>query len=579
MPGNYFQAGRAGGSGGINSVPIPFADQSVPPNPFSLVFMDPANPVILSQFFIAGQTLEAGGATVDLFSASEFFPSGTSATAWGTRYRVYAKADTGAAAKGLLFAVDLRKSGTTPANPMPVQLSSGTLQGLQLCSTGPALFDNYRSADQSWVLFHAKGKDNDCGSTDDQFYAFQLAMTAASAPKSLAQLEPVEALYDSSGAITGYLAVKHPPVTAGQPATGVQLQRLKTDFSVSTTFSQTLVGQGLTAPGSGDFHSLGVVAGNLWLHQDSSNIWALNLTTGLRTTGTPLVTLMTGDSLQGRAVIDGSVAYVALNNNTNGSTIARIDTSNSTVLMLPRDLAAATPGIALVGVTSSNLVYLFNDGSSIKSTVKASLPAGVSLQTFSASQKVDMLMGTASPAVPVAFLVGDTVFYTVADSAGAFAKQAFYVIFTGSAPGTATAVAASTSAVLGAMAASPIATSGPVTNTAALVVTGGLTPSAGVATFASVVSGVASHGSVGSYSASGALATAIGPLSSTNVVTGSNLVNPITGVALNAGPVQAGMPAMLELIGLDSTLSSANDIALYTPDMATSLSILSGFDQ
>jgi hypothetical protein len=435
-------------------------------------------------------------------------------------------------------------------------------------------------------VFHAKGPDLDCGSTDDQFYAFQLSMTAASTPKSLAQLEPVEALYDASGAITGYLAIAHPAVdpTTGQPLTPVPLQKLDATFTavkvgsnVSATLA-TLNGKGLTSL-AGDFVSLGVVAGNVWLYRESSDIYAVNLTTGA--VSGPLFTLGGGDIQQGRAVIGGNVAYVAVNNNTAGSYIVSIDTGNgNAVTQQPVDATAAAAGITLIGETSGSLVYVYNDGSHLMATGRATpLQPGVSLQALTASQRIDSLMGSASSA-PAVFLVGDTVFYTVADSTGTFAKQAFYVVFSGTTAGAAKAVAGSTSAVLGVEASATTPVGGPVVYTDALVVTGGAS-SAGQATFAlGTPNANAFNATVASYLPTGAPDKTIGPLSQTNVVTTSPLTQPITGVALNAGPVQAGMPAMLGLIGTDGTgFSPGQDIALYTPDAANSFSILSGFAQ
>jgi hypothetical protein len=49
-------------------------------------------------------------------------------------------------------------------------------------------------------------------------------------------------------------------------------------------------------------------------------------------------------------------------------------------------------------------------------------------------------------------------------------------------------------------------------------------------------------------------------------------------VAFDDGPVQSGMPAMLELTG-SAGGAPAEDIAVYTPDTASSLHQVSGFSQ
>jgi len=173
--GSYFLFGRAGGTVSPAVANIPFADLAPPgagPSPFGLSYIDPAN--LPPPFSVdTGQfQLEAGGTVLPLATVSEYFPNGAgSATAWGTRYQVYAKASTNSA--GLLFGVDLRKVTGTPA-PTPYQLTSGTIQGMQLCSNAPFVFDNYRSASLSWILFHALGADKNCGTADDRFVAVQL---------------------------------------------------------------------------------------------------------------------------------------------------------------------------------------------------------------------------------------------------------------------------------------------------------------------------------------------------------------------------------------------------------------------
>ena len=57
------------------------------------------------------------------------------------------------------------------------------------------------------------------------------------------------------------------------------------------------------------------------------------------------------------------------------------------------------------------------------------------------------------------------------------------------------------------------------------------------------------------------------------------LQRPIGGVAPGGAPLQAGMPALLELIGADASGFTSEDLAVFTPDAAASLSELSGFDQ
>jgi hypothetical protein len=591
--GTYLMMASAGPSS-TTVASIPFADTvalgGTAPSPFGLSYIDPNNlppPFSVDQ---AQFQVEAGGTVLPLAAVSEYFPNGAgSATAWGTRFRVYAKASSNSS--GLLYAVDLRESTSPPAVPTPVQLTSSTIAAMQLCSTAAVTFDNYRSANLSWILFHVLGPDGNCGTLDDQYLAVQLSMGPTSMPKTLAQLEPVEATYDGEGTVTGYLAINHPPVSNGVPTTAVPLQHLDTNFAAITTPAlPNLVGTGLNI-GGGDFLSL-AVSGSVWLYLDSSGIYALNISTG--TVSSALVTLGTGDTVSGRAVVDGIKAYVAINNNSGaGAEIVQIDLSTNAVATVARDTTLSA--IKLVGVTSGALVYFGTTTTGVtnlRSAVKSTLVANPTpLIALSGSQTIDSLMGPNGAAsttpTPVAFLVGDTVFFTVADSSASgttgLSKQAFYVTIDSSGtPSPAAAIAANVSAVLGAVSPSPLSTSGANTNIGALVLTMGGNAGTGATAPGGAVFAVgtpATAASLGLYSATGVpVQTVLGSLSSTSLGTGVALTEPIYSVAFDNGPVQSGMPAMLELTGTAGG-SPAEDIAVYTPNTASSLTQLSGFSE
>jgi hypothetical protein len=600
-PGSYFQLGRA--STGATPSNIPFFAQPLAASPFGLVFWDPLVAPNAFQMTTDSQSpnhLEAGGIGLDLATVSEYAPSGGTATAWGIRYRVYAEAQPNGDA--LLKTVDLRKATANPPNPGPVQVSSGTFNGMALCpisSAGvlpvaPALFDNYSAAGLSWIVFHAKGPDLDCGTLDDQILAVQVSMSSGTAPKALAQLEPVEATYDVNGTITGFLALNHPAVCTtsggcsttcngapflsanGEPTCPVPLQKLDPSFAATTTLATNLSGKGSNLPG-GDFRSLGISSGNIWLYVDSVSLWAVDVTSGTQTQITGF-SLGAADVVQGRAMFDpadATKAYVAFaSNSAGGSTIVQVNLSTKTAIaQAPRDAAGAS-GITLVGVTSGNVVYLINNGSGIKALAKSTLTGLVSLTSLSGSQVVDSLMGpNGAVGPPVAFLVGDTVYYTVADpTATANAKRPFFASAAGGAP---TAIGSGTGAVLGAVAPSMIPTAGPYVNVGAVVLTGGPNGStAGQAVFANSSGGA----TLGLYGAGGTLSTTVGSFTTMNPSSSLARANPITGVALN-GPVQAGMPASLETYGGNGTGTLDNDFAIFTADMGSSLEELSGFLQ
>jgi hypothetical protein len=588
---------------------IPFATGGVGASKLELAYIDSASPPLAVDFTngqstAAALVMEAANLGYDFGTFSEYFPAsgGGTATSWGTRFQVYADVAP-AAGPGVLYALDLRKP-TPLAAPKPAQISSGTVTSMQLCSSpGASLFDNYHAANSSWIVFHALGPDANCGTLDDKFVAVQISMSPTTAPLSLVQgtgssqlwIEPQEALYDTSGTITGFLAIAHPPVcsappcTVGQPTTAVPLQQLDANFANPKAFTTPLNGTGLTGAG-GEFVSLGV-DGNVWLYVDGNGIYALNWSTGV--TSPVIYTLMTGESVQSRAVFDGANAYVAIDSAA-GSYVKMINTSTNLVTATQAPDATSTQ-ISLVGVTSSNLVYLSQNGAAIKSLAKSTLTGLTPLKTLTATQAIDALMGPAGASgLPVAFLVGDTVFFTVADTSATgttgFSKQAFYVTFSGGTPGAATAVGSGVSAVLGVVAPATIPTSGSITYSGALVISGGgnTSPATGQPLFAST--SPAFGATLGLYAANGTLTTTIGTLSQTNPGT-SNMYTAgggITGVALNGGPVQAAMPQMLLLFGKDGTGNPAQDIALFASDNSTGscsafligcLDQLSGFAQ
>jgi hypothetical protein len=580
---------------------IPFATGGVGASKLELAYIDSASPPLAVDFTngqstAAALVMEAAGLGYDFGTFSEYFPAsgGGTATSWGTRYQVYADVAPGTG-PGVLYALDLRKP-TPLAAPKPAQISSGTVTSMQLCSSpAAALFDNYHAANSSWIVFHALGPDANCGTLDDKFVAVQISMSPTTAPLSLVQgtgssqlwIEPQEALYDTSGTITGFLAIAHPPVcsappcTVGQPTTAVPLQQLDANFANPKAFTTPLNGTGLTGAG-GEFVSLGV-DGNVWLYVDGNGIYALNWSTGV--TSPVIYTLMTGESVQSRAVFDGANAYVAIDSAA-GSYVKMINTSTNLVTATQAPDATSTQ-ISLVGVTSSNLVYLSQNGSAIKSLAKSTLTLLTPLKTLTAgTQAIDALMGPAGASgLPVAFLVGDTVFFTVADTSATgttgLSKQAFYVVFSGGTPGAATAVGSGVSAVLGVVAPATIPTSGAITYSGALVMTGGsnTTPATGQPLFASTSPAIGA--TLGLYSASGMLMTTIGTLSQTNPGTSNPYTTGqgVTGVALNGGPVQAAMPQMLLLFGKDGTGNPAQDIALFSSDNSTVFDQLSGFAQ
>lgn len=549
---------HAGAGTSSSGFTIAFFDGPQLVNPFPLAVTDPlaAKP--------AATQFESQTSTLDIANVSEWFPDASgNATAWGIRYRVYAKGNN-------LFAIDLRKSGSAPPTPMPSQLSSAAIQGLAATTNTPAqpalcffdyqVFDNYRSADQSWIVFHARSTTsttgNGCGSFDDEFLAVETSMGATNEPLVLTQtvsgqsmpnqLQPVEALYDKTGLITGFLAISHPP----QPATPVAVVQLSTSMTVTKTFTQNLAGMGLTG-GSGDFVSLGVSAAGIWLYKDPSGIWAVDVANNVSTL---VYMLKSGDVVHGRAVFDGAVptkAYISIDNAA-GSYVLQIDTSTKMAATQPPD-TGATLGIELVGVSSANVVYVLTDRSAVKALSKATLSTSpFILFAASGTLSVDGPQGSSNATAPVAYLVQDEVYFTAAD--GSNGNKLAYVANAGATPGIAAVIGTGSGAVLGTIAGT-FATSGAIVNSGALVATAG----------AFNTSLTFSGGTLSNYGPTGTQTTAIklGTLPTTSMSLAPLDVSTI--------PMQAGVPAMLEMTGgLQTSGQPVNDVGLFTPNAAAS---------
>ncbi|MBV8208474.1 MAG: hypothetical protein JO133_00265 [Burkholderiaceae bacterium] len=561
--GQYFVTGHAGTGFGSGANTIAFFDSPQAVSPYPLVVVDPlAAPPAATQF-------ESEITTLDITNLSEWFPVGGNATAWGVRYRVYARHNSASNPPvDNLYKIDLRKSGGA-SSPAPTQLTSAVIAGSStqppICWFDHQVFDNYRSADQSWIVFHAHGTtDNNCGTADDQFVAVEANMSASDTPLVLSatvsgvksQLQPVEALYDSTGLITGFLAISHPPVDSNIVPTGpVSVSQLSTTMTVAKTFSQTLTGLGVTG-GSGDFLSLGVSPASMWIYRDSSDIWVVNVAAG---TSTKVYTVNAGDAVHGRAVFDPAtpaMAYVSIDNNaspSSGGYVLQINTSASppTATAQPYD-AAATGGVTLVGVSSSNVVYLLTDRSAVKAVPKASLAtAPTALFTGTATLTVDGPLGSPNGTPPVGYMVGDEVYFTVNDSSTANNNKQAYKANAGSTISAGAAITSGSGAVLGTIAAA-FATSGPVLPSGALIVT--------TASFNSTTGLSFSAGTLSNYNNAGASASTLGTLPSTPMF-------PMTPLDVSTLPMQAGVPALLEMTGGNSqTLGEpVDDVGTFDP--------------
>ncbi len=484
------------------------------------------NPVT-GQASILATTSPQSVATIAQWTAA-----GGTATRAGNRYRVWVGPD------NFLHSADLAVvSGATV--PVVGQLSTLSVASTSTCNIYPTtVLNDYANPANSALVYNLAGG---CGGATDQFSVVPLSATAGTAPSAPSHNEPVDAVRDATGAITQVLFVQHgaPATVAGAPSA----------TATPTTFGAPLNGVGINNPGTGDFQSLGVVAqasGAVWLYRDVFNIYAVNLAN--TSAGQVIVyTAVDNDTINGPAIVDGTTAYVGLSDNThNTNKIVRIDTTNLT----SAEIVTETPtyGIRVLGVAGSNVLYLLTTGtgSALCKVGKAStgLTAGATLATTIAGQ-------TSVESSPV--IVGSGIYYTIDNTAtNPMSTQAYYVDATG---GSAVAVGASGSQVLGGVLATPASSLNPGTPAYASAVIALLTTST-----TDPYAGAAIAGFAGGSTAAVTMGTL--PMLQSDTY---------YGVALSEGPLQAGVPALVLVSGSLQSGAPAQDMLAFTPGSAGSL--------
>jgi hypothetical protein len=603
---------NGGGSLGVTSPPFFLsggAGSSLAGN--ALVVDNPTNG--------ATATVASAGAWQNQATISQWVAAaaGGGAQQVGVRYRVFAAtSSTSAAAAGSLGMTDLAM--TASGAVLTTTLSSlnfstftpalcGTTSGSVASAPNPPLViaDNANPAN-SMLVYRA----GTCGAATDQFVVVPLTASAATAPTLTGlggKIEPVDAVRNSSGAITALLVIDHntTPVTLGMVTGGSGAAILAalgagtyTTIAPAPTVApapaNAIAGAGLTSA-TGDFRTLGVKlqadGTSVWLFNDFSQILGASLNPA--SPGSPMFAFVANaldhDVIQAPAVLDGTTAFVAASDPTQSTNqIFSIDTTALTASavsggsasaaahVVVQDNAAATTttpaiGIYFIGVTATNLVYSYSDGSAIKVAPKVAASmltvVGATDHAVYSSATHGALDSSALSTEHV--LVGNVLFFTVQASTTALGMQAYYLDTSVASPAVALLGGATGagSQVLGTYLAANATAASPVIG-GALVLE--------LASGASAVStgpGVYANASLAAFASSGATAIVLGKLP----IPTQSIYN---GLTLSEAPLQAGVGALIAVSGADQQSGNpAQDLFAFLPGTAASLVQGTGFMQ
>jgi len=550
---NFYLVGPAGidrGNGGT----ITFAGVPSSGTDLTLTTVTPATG--------AGSTLVQNGNWLGEAQVGQWTAASGSATAIGARFNVYAGTDNRFHVADLLIAAGA-------AAPTTAALS--TLTPSAVCSSLPTVINDLATPANSLLVFDTP-LSNSCGSLNDVYTVVPLSAGASTAPAAASNVEPVDAVRDATGAITQLLLLVH----ASAPNHPYVAVSAGTSLASPTTIG-TLTGTGNNSGGaSRDFQSLAVIpvgSSAVWLYRDGGAVYGVNLSTPTA----PVQAFLDNDSdvVQGPAIVDGTMAYLALIDQTHplpGSTppvcctnqIVRIDASALAAgegVVLIEELST---GLQLLGIAGNNLFYEFSDGSALKSIDKTS-------SGTAASTPIVAFTG-ASPALymdgPPPVVVSGGIYYTVSTPAPANPLQAWFY------DGNASSLLGSFSQVLGGVTASPLAT----TNagiTASNITNLNVNVNPVAPTYASALVAIMPTtntapsiypaASIFSYDSNGARSANLGTLY-------KPLADDYDTLAVAPGLLQAGVPALLEVSGYSASTSyTGHDLYQITPGTAGSL--------
>jgi hypothetical protein len=582
-PGPFYISGKANiaaGSTGQISFYSGTASDS-----YDLVVVDPAGTGV--------NRVAAGGTWAPMASVSQWTTVSASGQAsnWGPRYLIYAQAAaTGGSTDAPLLLLDLGRTSATAIPSTGTRFSTVTTVTSKLCTFGQAsglVLNDYVTPSNSWVTFRTAGSDNVCNTLDNQTIAIPLTAGASTVPMALGLAEPVEAIHDANGALTGAIELVHIlPSDVGTKLPTLQLADAKLKVTASIGTSQPMQGTGnTTADTTADFQSLGIApVSGVWLYRDALAVRAIRL--GAPATTDLLFTLGTStfgasDVLQtGKAVFDsdGTTAYVAVNNASGTSYIVRINTTAASPTATTVVTETAATSIELVGLTATTgyLAYATAGQPAIKATPKtaSNSTAPVTVAALTASQQLD----TVPPA-----MLGDAVYYTLDDNSGGTnpARQAYSAAFTTggpSAPAAVSATGGSCSAMIHPVYPTEVSITAPAYGSMLLARSASLCQASGQA-LAYANAALISVATNGTATQVGQMPQLEAQLSNppANASTALNWVDfgyffgePGMAAPVDA-PLQSGLPVLLELDGSTAQSAPVADIESFLPGSTSGL--------
>lgn len=539
VTGTYYLVGGAGSNAGFSGTIAFGPSNNVSANALTLQAADPNG--------MLNSTVAAMGDWLDEATVSQWTVASGIATQLGNRYHVFALTD------GHLHVTDLAVGSSTA----PVTSNLSTVLTSAICPSMPTVLNDFANPASSLLVFRVPGITGaaDCGTADDLFTVVPLSAGPATAPGTANYNEPVDAVHDSTGAMTAILLIEHPTQydASGNPTAQSTVAyatpgALATPIVIGgTNGTNGLNGTGLNGS---DFQSLAVVpqanGSTVWLYRDVNNIVAVNLSA----IGT-LYTVFSAqdtDIIQGPAVVSGTTAYVAMSDSTSGTNeIVAINTaslSNQEGVVVVTETATQ---VQIVGIAGGTIYYTLSYGAYLHTvpTSGVGLTSGTSVFAGSATVLLDTSIA------PV--VVAGGVYYTVKSSTTSPYYQAyFYNGTTSSALGT----GGSGSQVLGGVLSAALPTTGSTSSYAGAVLAflastdpTSLYPGAAISSYDGNGALIASHGSL--------------PILSVNADYSSVLLSP--------GLLQAGMPTLLQVSGTTSAGNPAADLFEFAPGASSAL--------
>jgi hypothetical protein len=570
-PGPFYMSGKADVGASTGQIGFFTNPTGVSADPFDLVVIDPASTKV--------NKLAPGGSWLPMASVSQWTSaaSGGTASNWAPRFLVYAQQSAGSL-DAPLYLVDLGRTSSSAVPTAGTRFSTASTIASNICTFGQAsglVLNDYGTPSNSWVTLRVAGPDNSCNTLDNQTIAIPLSGGATFAPADLGLVEPVEAIHDATGKLTGAVELVH--ILASQVGTTPpSLQVADAGLHVQSLIgtSQAMLGTGNTSA-NGDFQSLGVAIGSgFFLYRDAASVMGINLASpAVAITLFTLATTLPADQLQsGRALFDsdGATAYVAVNNPGGTSYIVRISTASSVPVATRVVTDAAAASIQLVGLTAPTgyLVYQVGGTGGLRAVPKAmsNSTTPLSVATLSATQVFD-----AEPAI----VLGDAVRYTIDDRSGNY-RQLYSATFSSggvSAPTAFVAAGGGCTVMIRGVYANPVSTIATPTYGSALLASGSGFCSSTDAALQFSSAALAYVDSNGTVSAAGQLPTLAAQNTSpppANAATALRWVDANYffgdpgGAAPVDGPLQAGVPALLELDGATAQSVTAIDIETFT---------------